>query len=103
MSRNRDPASDGVVLLAKQIERLRAALVAIRDHEPEPYDLTKEEYASIGPDACPECKRWEDHPIQAGICDDHRRLLYKRDKERNRRYNTQHNKMRQIAREALES
>ena len=26
--------------------------------------------------ACPECQRYKDHPIQRGICDDHRKPIY---------------------------
>lgn len=29
--------------------------------------------------ACPECRRYKDHPIQGGICDDHRKPIYEQE------------------------
>lgn len=26
---------------------------------------------------CPECQRYKDHPIQQGICDEHRKFIYR--------------------------
>lgn len=57
---------------------LIAALERIRALERVPYVWPTEWEASKA--ACPECKRWKDHPIQKGICDHHRKPFYERER-----------------------
>lgn len=55
---------------------LREALERIQDLEPEPYVMPADWGAQI--EACSECQRYKNHPIQQGICDTHRRPLWDR-------------------------
>lgn len=57
---------------------LIAALERIRDLKPEPY-VWPEGWAAEQA-TCAECKRWESHPIQRGICDTHRKPFYERER-----------------------
>lgn len=60
-----------------QLAAKDAALRQVVDLKPEPFDFPADWQQQIA--ACAECARWKDHPIQQGICDEHRRPLYKRD------------------------
>lgn len=66
---------DTILEQQAEIERLKAALREIAD-------ITERKKNCYPPDwreqiaACPECQRYKDHPIQRGICDDHRRPIY---------------------------
>jgi len=59
----------------KEIERLRSALTEIAE-------ISERKVSKYPPDwraqidACPECQRYKDHPIQRGICDTHRKPIY---------------------------
>ena len=58
-----------------RIERLEAALreiAGIKEREKNCYPPDWREQIA----ACPECQRYKDHPIQRGICDDHRKPIY---------------------------
>lgn len=72
------------------------ALAAIRDMEPEPSTFEVPDHSD-----CAECKRWEGHPIQRGMCDDLHRALRAREHDRERRWHAQQHEMRDIARESL--
>ena len=82
-------------LLAER-DALRSALRAIADHEPEEVPLPDPHPAD-----CPECKRYEGHPIMQGSCDEAHRVTrrYLRSIE-DRRHAEQYD-MRRIARAAL--
>lgn len=53
--------------------------------------------------ACPECKRYQGHPIQQGICDEHRRPLWDREKHDSHEQKALIYRAKDIAREALKS
>ena len=59
-------------------ERLRKALREIDGLVPAAYIFPADWDEQIR--ACPECLRYKDHPIQLGICDEHRRPLWAREK-----------------------
>jgi hypothetical protein len=77
-----DPAIKCAIALRAQaakdkarIERLEAALreiAGIKEREKNCYPPDWREQIA----ACPECHRYKDHPIQRGICDDHRKPIY---------------------------
>lgn len=69
--------SENAALKAERGE-LVAALESIRDMEDRPYEGPQFDRAAV--DACPECQRYAGHPIQHGICDEHRRPFYAREK-----------------------
>lgn len=54
------------------------ALERIRDLEPGPFEMPKDWSEQIA--ACPQCQRYKNHPIQQGICNDHRQPIWDRDK-----------------------
>lgn len=85
-------------LLAQQ-EALVAALRAIVDMEPDPFDFPADWSQQVA--ACEECKRWKNHPIQQGICDTHRQPLRDRDAHYKEEQLRLHDRMRSVAREAL--
>src|SRR5690606_24719459 len=84
---------------AREPEVLVAALRAIVDMEPEPFDFPADWGQQVA--ACEECKRWKDHPIQQGICDTHRQPLWDRDAHVKSEQLRLHDRMRSVAREAL--
>lgn len=51
------------------------ALTRIRDLKPTPFPWPPEGWAEARA-SCSECKRYEGHPIQNGICDTHRQPFY---------------------------
>lgn len=53
--------------------------------------------------ACPECKRYADHPIQRGICDEHRKPLYAREDHDRHETAVLGYRAKSIARDALAS
>ncbi len=59
-------------VVAELIEALRR----IRDMKPREY--TGPEFDSEASAACPDCIKYQGHPIQQGICDEHRRPFYTR-------------------------
>jgi hypothetical protein len=66
-------------LEAVEFFRLNEAFDSIRDYtDPDYADFPADWSAQI--DACEECARWKGHPIQGGICDNHRRPLYARER-----------------------
>jgi hypothetical protein len=55
------------------------ALESIRAFEDAPFDgFPADWHEQIK--RCAECQRFKDHPIQGGICDEHRRPLHERDR-----------------------
>lgn len=86
--------------LRAENEKLRAALGAIRDLEPRPFDLPADWQEQIR--ACAECRRWAGHPIQQGICDTHRRPLYQRERHDSDELKALGYRAKIIAREAIE-
>jgi hypothetical protein len=81
------------------IRELVEALKLIDSWRPDHIDLTQEEKDSFT--GCLECKKWEYHPVQRGICGDHYRMLRQRDHRNDHAENIQHYRLREIAREAL--
>ena len=71
-------AGDEIATLNARVAELEAGLVSIRDMEDRPYEGPHFDRAAV--DACPECQRYAGHPIQNGICDEHRRPFYAREK-----------------------
>lgn len=67
-----------ITRLKAEKAELVAGLVSIRDMEDRPYEGPHFDRAAV--DACPECQRYAGHPIQNGICDEHRHPLYAREK-----------------------
>lgn len=61
---------------SEEAERLRVALRQITELQPEPFAFPADWCEQV--EACAECKRYRDHPIQQGICDTHRMPLYQR-------------------------
>ncbi|MBI1620313.1 hypothetical protein [Aquamicrobium zhengzhouense] len=59
-------------------DEARQALEEIRDLKERPYEEFPADWREQIA-VCPECKRYADHPIQRGICDEHRRPLYARE------------------------
>lgn len=93
--------------LAAEVLRLRAekaamveALEAITMLQPRPFDNFPEDWRDQI-DACPECTRYKNHPIQRGICDEHRRPLYDRDAHDEHETRALGYRMRSIAQAAL--
>jgi hypothetical protein len=80
----RDRASTAVVVrdAAAEIVGLREALREIKDLRERPFlDFPEDWRSQI--EGCLECQRYSDHPIQQGICDQHRKPLYaQRDHEK---------------------
>lgn len=61
------------------INDLVQTLKRIAELRPEPFKLPDDFHEKIK--ACPECQGWaKDHPIQNGICDEHRKPLWDRDR-----------------------
>lgn len=54
------------------------ALRKIRDQKPDPFPWPPEGWREAR-EVCAECKRYEGHPIQKGICDEHRRPMHERE------------------------
>lgn len=71
-------AGDEIATLKARVAELVSGLVSIRDMEDRPYEGPHFDPAAV--DACPECQRYAGHPIQNGICDEHRRPFYARQK-----------------------
>lgn len=101
----RDVRTDAIATLRAQqaeIARLTAALREIAN-------ITERKESKYPADwhdqiaACPECRRYKDHPIQRGICDDHRKPIYEQE------YHDRHEtkilgyRAKDIARAALEA
>lgn len=59
------------------VQELAEALREIRDMKPREY--TGPEFDREASDACPDCIKYQGHPIQQGICDEHRRPFYARE------------------------
>lgn len=59
------------------VQELAEALREIRDMKPREY--TGPEFDREVSDACPDCIKYQGHPIQQGICDEHRRPFYARE------------------------
>jgi hypothetical protein len=85
--------------LTALVERLEGALQRVRDMEPEPYAFPTDWHEQI--QSCAECERWKDHPIQRGICDEHRRPLYAREQHDASERAALGYRMQRIASEAL--
>lgn len=66
------------LVLAHLMEALEKALEEIRDLKPREKPLPADHWDQIR--ACPECQRYADHPVQRGICNDHRRPMWDREK-----------------------
>jgi hypothetical protein len=83
-------------VLQQAVEALRE----IRDLEPRPFDGIPTDWdEQIA--ACPECQRYKGHPIQCGICDQHRKPLWARERhDENERLSIGW-RAKDIAREAL--
>src|SRR5690606_34921926 len=81
-------------------ERLRKALEEIANLSERPYDKFPSDWRDQIA-ACPECQRYKDHPIQRGICDDHRKPLYDRDDHYKSEKSVLGYRAKSIAREAL--
>lgn len=78
---------------------LLEALREISEMKPELFEFPEDWHDQI--EACKECQRYKDHPIQQGICDDHRRPLWDRkDHERSERL-ALGARMREVASRAL--
>lgn len=73
------PIGELVDWLRAENARLREALTAIRDIKPRPSPPLTQEWGDAI-EACPECQRYKDHPIQQGICNEHRQPLWDRER-----------------------
>ena len=81
--------------------RLEEALTEIRDLKERLYDKFPTDWREQIA-ACSECQRYKDHPIQQGICDDHRKPLYARDRHNTHETHILGYRAHAIARAALE-
>lgn len=82
--------------------RLETALVEIRDLRERPYtEFPSDWTAQIA--ACSECQSYRGHPIQQGICNQHRKPLYARDGHDAHETSILGIRARDIARAALEA
>lgn len=61
-----------------QRDRLAAALRAIRDLQPVPFELPRDWAQQVAD--CAQCQSYARHPVQRGICNEHRRPLWERDR-----------------------
>jgi len=59
------------------VQELAEALREIRDMKPREY--TGPEFDREASDACPDCIKYQGHPILQGICDEHRRPFFARE------------------------
>ena len=71
-------AAQALTALLAENERLREALTLIRDWEPKPFAFPEDWSEQIK--ACPKCQAYAGHPVQMGVCDEHRRPLWDREK-----------------------
>jgi hypothetical protein len=83
---------------AGELERLQSALHSIVDHEPDYRDVVE----PPSHEDCAECKRYEGHPVQRGMCDQLYRELERRDNATKTAVRAEQYDMRRIARAALE-
>lgn len=60
-------------------QTMAGALKEIRDLKERPFDKWPEDWHEQI-EACPDCQRYKNHPIQNGICDTHRRPIWAREK-----------------------
>lgn len=84
-----------------EVERYREALTRIVDLAPRPFDFPADWHEQIA--ACAECKRYEGHPIQQGICNEHRRPLWAREEHARFEAQAEGPRAKEIAREALKT
>ena len=87
--------------LGRENDRLRAALKEIESLEARPFDGFPEDW-SKQIDQCSECQRYKGHPIQQGICDEHRKPLWAREKHDRDELMANGYRMKLIARNVLE-
>lgn len=99
-----DLRAANTALLREQLRAsvLLGALRAVVAMEPEPFPFDHVAWGAEV-DACSECQRYQGHPIQAGICDAHRRPLWARDGHDKHEQQAMHWRMRDLAREAIAS
>jgi len=81
--------------------RLTSALEAIAGLEPAPFAFPEDWSEQIA--ACPECQRYRGHPIQQGICDQHRKPLYQRESHEEFEHKAIGYRAKTIARHALDA
>lgn len=82
-----------------EAKRLVEALEEIRDLKPEEYQFPADWSEQI--EACEECQRYRDHPIQRGICDRHRRPIWDRESHESREEKRIGWRAKDVARQAL--
>jgi hypothetical protein len=87
--------------LEEENKRLRQALEEIRDLEPVPFDGFPADW-NEQINACEECQRYKDHPIQRGICDRHRQPIWARERHESSEVKRTGYRAKSIARQALE-
>lgn len=83
----------------EEASRLRAALELILKLECVPFVFPADWSEQI--EACSECQRYKGHPIQQGICDQHRKPLYARADHDEHQQRTLIYRAKDIARDAL--
>ena len=71
-------AAQAIRDLRARVEELEAGVRQIIDLGPKPFEFPSDWHEQI--EACAECDRYKGHPIQRGICDDHRRPIWNREK-----------------------
>ena len=87
------------LVLSLRLEAALKALEEIRDLEPREKPLPADHWDQIR--ACPECQRHADHPVQRGICNDHRRPMWDREAHSDREERALGYRAKAIARTAI--
>lgn len=82
--------------LESRLAECVGALRTIVDAQPKRAELP------CHPSDCPECKRWENHPIQRGICDARWREIHRRERDDERAERLIQYRLKDIARAAIE-
>lgn len=83
-----------------KLREAESALVSIMDLRQRPYDGFPADWRQQIA-ACSECQRWTGHPIQRGICDEHRKPLYARERHDADETDILGLRAKEVAREAL--
>ena len=96
---NADAILEALKQAQAENERLRGSLGEIIRLEAEDHKLPADWIQQI--DACPECRRFKDHPIQQGVCDQHKKHIYERDRNNKHSQSTLIYEAKDLARQAL--
>lgn len=90
--------AEDVIALLDENALLRAALEGIADYR-RPWHAAETDPDAIA--ACARCQGYRDHPIQRGICDEHRRPFWKAEADNDAEVRRTEGVLKGIAREAL--